>query len=94
MRRALEAVDFLVVQELFHTETTHFADVILPGASFAEKDGTFTNGERRVQRVRKAIAPLAGMPEWKVICKISTLMGYPMDYDLELHDVSKELSLK
>ena len=81
VRKALEAVDFLVVQELFHTETTRFADVILPGASFAEKDGTFTNGERRVQRVRKAIEPLAGMPEWKVICKISTLMGYPMDYD-------------
>ena len=81
VRRALEAVDFLVVQELFHTETTKFADVILPGASFAEKDGTFTNGERRVQRVRKAIEPLAGMPEWKSMCKISTLMGYPMDYD-------------
>ncbi|MFT5697356.1 MAG: formate dehydrogenase alpha subunit [Desulforhopalus sp.] len=80
VRKALEAVDFLVVQELFHTETTRFADVILPGASFAEKDGTFTNGERRVQRVRKAIEPLAGMAEWEVLCKLSTLMGYPMDY--------------
>lgn len=81
VRRALEAVDFLVVQELFHTETTKFADVILPGASFAEKDGTFTNGERRVQRVRKAIEPLAGLAEWQVISMLSTLMGYPMDYD-------------
>ncbi|MFT5729837.1 MAG: formate dehydrogenase alpha subunit [Desulforhopalus sp.] len=81
VRRALDAVDFLVVQELFHTETTKFADVILPGASFAEKDGTFTNGERRVQRVRKAIEPLAGLAEWQVISKLSTLMGYPMDYD-------------
>jgi formate dehydrogenase alpha subunit len=80
VRKALESVDFLVVQELFHTETTRFADVILPGASFAEKDGTFTNGERRVQRVRKAIEPLAGMAEWEVLCKISTLMGYPMEY--------------
>lgn len=80
VRKALKAVDFLVVQELFHTETTRFADVILPGASFAEKDGTFTNGERRVQRVRKAIEPLAGMAEWEVICKLSTLMGYKMDY--------------
>ena len=81
VRKALETVDFLVVQELFHTETTRFADVILPGASFAEKDGTFTNGERRVQRVRKAIDPLAGMAEWEAICKISTLMGYPMNYN-------------
>ena len=81
VRKALEAVDFLVVQELFHTETTKYADVILPGASFAEKDGTFTNGERLIQRVRKAIEPLAGIPEWKAICKLSTLMGYPMDYD-------------
>lgn len=81
VRKALEAVDFLVVQELFHTETTRFADVILPGASFAEKDGTFTNGERRIQRVRKAIEPLAGMAEWEAICEISTRMGYPMSYD-------------
>ena len=55
VRKALESVDFLVVQDIFHTETTRFADVILPGASFAEKDGTFTNGERRIQRVRKAV---------------------------------------
>ena len=78
---ALESVEFLVVQDIFHTETTRFADVILPGASFAEKDGTFTNGERRVQRVRKAIEPLAGMAEWQVISKLSTLMGYPMHYN-------------
>jgi formate dehydrogenase alpha subunit len=81
VRKALESVEFLVVQDIFHTETTRFADVILPGASFAEKDGTFTNGERRVQRVRKAIEPLAGMAEWEVLCKISTLMGYPMSYE-------------
>ncbi len=80
VRKALESVDFLVVQDIFPTETTKFADVILPGASFAEKDGTFTNGERRVQRIRKAIEPLAGMAEWEVISRISTLMGYPMTY--------------
>jgi formate dehydrogenase alpha subunit len=80
VRKALEAVEFLVVQDIFHTETTQFADVILPGASFAEKDGTFTNGERRVQRVRKAIEPLTGIAEWEVITKLSTLMGYPMHY--------------
>ena len=77
---ALRSLEFLVVQDIFHTETTRFAHVVLPGASFAEKDGTFTNGERRVQRVRKAIEPVAGLAEWQVICKISSLMGYPMDY--------------
>ncbi len=81
IRKALENCEFLVVQDIFPTETTRYADVILPGASFAEKDGTFTNGERRVQRIRKAIEPLAGMAEWEVICKISTLMGYPMSYE-------------
>jgi formate dehydrogenase alpha subunit len=80
VRKALEGVDFLVVQDIFHTETTKYAHVILPGASFAEKDGTFTNGERRVQRIRKAVEPVAGMADWEVICKISTLMGYPMPY--------------
>ena len=80
VRKALEGVEFLVVQDIFPTETTKYAHVILPGASFAEKDGTFTNGERRVQRIRKAIEPLAGMADWEVICKISTLMGYPMPY--------------
>jgi formate dehydrogenase alpha subunit len=80
VRAALESIEFLVVQDIFHTETTRFADVILPGASFAEKDGTFTNGERRVQRVRKAIEPIAGMAEWQVICEISNRMGYPMRY--------------
>jgi formate dehydrogenase alpha subunit len=80
VRGALAAVEFLVVQDIFHTETTKFAHVVLPGASFVEKNGTFTNGERRVQRVRKAIEPLAGMAEWQVISKLSTLMGYPMQY--------------
>lgn len=78
--KALESVEFLVVQDIFHTETTKFADVILPGASFAEKDGTFTNGERRVQRVRKAIEPLAGKAEWQVISELATKMGYCQNY--------------
>jgi formate dehydrogenase major subunit/formate dehydrogenase alpha subunit len=81
VRSALESVEFLVVQDIFPTETTRFAHVILPGASFAEKNGTFTNGERRVQRVRKAIEPIAGMAEWQVISRLSTLMGYPMHYN-------------
>jgi formate dehydrogenase major subunit/formate dehydrogenase alpha subunit len=78
---ALDAVDFLVVQDIFHTETTKHADVILPGASFAEKDGTFTNGERRVQRVRKAIEPLAGKADWQVISELATRMGYEQHYN-------------
>lgn len=57
VRQALESLDFLVVQELFMTETAAYADVVLPGISYAEKDGTFTNTERRVQRVRKAVEP-------------------------------------
>ncbi len=69
------------MQDIFPTETTRFAHVILPGASFAEKDGTFTNGERRVQRVRRAIEPLAGMADWQVISRLSTRMGYPMHYN-------------
>jgi formate dehydrogenase alpha subunit len=81
VRRALKSLEFLVVQDIFHTETTKYAHVILPGASFAEKDGTFTNGERRIQRVRKAIEPLSGMAEWQVICKLATMMGYPMNYN-------------
>ncbi len=80
VREALGSLEFLVVYDIFPTETTRFAHVILPGATFAEKDGTFTNGERRVQRVRKAIEPLSGMAEWQVICEISTRMGYPMRY--------------
>ncbi len=80
VRKALEKVDFLVVQDIFPTETTKYADVILPGASFAEKDGTFTNGERRVQRIRKAVKLVAGLADWEVICQISNHMGYPMPY--------------
>jgi len=81
VRHALKSLDFLVVQDMFHTETTKYADVILPGASFAEKDGTFTNGERRVQRIRKAVEPVAGKAEWEVICEMAARMGYPMKYN-------------
>ncbi|HUS74429.1 MAG TPA: molybdopterin-dependent oxidoreductase [Methanothrix sp.] len=73
-------LDFLVVQEIFPTETTKYADVILPAASFAECDGTFTNGVRRIQRVRKAIPAICGLENWQTICRIAEKMGYPMDY--------------
>lgn len=74
-------LEFLVVQNLFMTETGKLADVILPGASFAEKDGSFTNCERRVQRVRKAIEPIgSSLPDWQIIRDLGNKMGYPMTY--------------
>ncbi len=81
VRATLEALDFLVVQEIFPTETTNYADVILPAASFAECDGTFTNGERRIQRVNKAIPAICGLENWQTICLIAQKMGYPMNYN-------------
>jgi len=82
VREQLGKLDFLVVSELFLSETAEMADVVLPAASFAEKDGTFTATDRRVQRVKKAIEPLGeSRPDWQVLCQISKLLGYPMDYD-------------
>jgi len=75
--QALKKMDFLVVQDIFHTETTPFADVILPASSFAEKDGTFVNSDRRVLRVRKAVEmPGEAEEDWKIIVKIAEQMGY------------------
>jgi formate dehydrogenase major subunit len=76
----LSAMECVVVQDLFLNETASFAHVFLPGASFLEKDGTFTNAERRISRVRKAIAPMAGMGDWEITQAISNAMGYPMNY--------------
>lgn len=81
IRGALEHLEFLVVQELFLSETAAYADVILPAASFAECDGTFTNTERRVQRVRKAIDPIPGQANWQTICQMFNRMGYAVHYD-------------
>lgn len=80
VEHALNNLEFLVVQDLFLTETAMLADVVLPGASFAEKDGTFSNTERRVQRVRKAIEPVAGKADWETITEIMTKMGFPHSY--------------
>ena len=78
---ALEKLDFLVVQDIFLTETAEIADVVLPAASFAEKDGTFSNTERRVQRVRKAVEPEGdAKADWEIIGLVATAMGYPMHY--------------
>ncbi|OFX21063.1 MAG: formate dehydrogenase subunit alpha [Bacteroidetes bacterium GWA2_31_9] len=76
VKKALEKLDFFVVQDIFMTETAQYADVILPASSFAEKDGTFTNTERRVQRVRKAIEPIGdSKPDWWITSEIAKRMG-------------------
>ena len=82
VREQLGKLDFLVVSDLFLSETAEMADVVLPIASFAEKDGTFTATDRRVQRVKKSIEPLGdSRPDWRVLCQIADLLGYPMEYD-------------
>jgi formate dehydrogenase alpha subunit len=76
VKKALKALDFLVVQDIFMTEVAEVADVVLPGASFAETNGTFTNSERRVQRVRKAIEPVGrARPNWQIIASVARAMG-------------------
>jgi len=80
-RAALKKVDFLVVSDIFMTETAELADVILPGVTIAEKDGTITNTERRVQLIRKAIEPVGdSKPEWQIICELAQKMGYNMSF--------------
>ncbi len=78
---ALQHLDFLVVQDIFLTETAKYAHVILPGVTFAEKEGTFVNTERKVQRVRRAIPPIGkARPDWEIFSEISSRMGYPLKY--------------
>ncbi len=77
---ALSSLECLIVQDLFLNETAKFAHVFLPGASFLEKDGTFTNAERRISRVRRAMPPRAGLADWEVTTGLSEALGYPMRY--------------
>jgi len=80
--KSLSNLDFLVVQDIFLTETAKLADVVLPSACFAEKEGTFSNTDRRVQRVRKAVEPPGQCwDDWKITCEIAGRMGYPMHYE-------------
>jgi formate dehydrogenase major subunit len=76
----LKAMECVVVQDLFLNETANYAHVFLPGCSFLEKDGTFTNAERRIQRVRKVMAPKNGYADWEITLMIARAMGYEMDY--------------
>jgi formate dehydrogenase major subunit len=77
---ALSALECLIVQDIFLNETAKFAHVFLPGSSFLEKDGTFTNAERRISRVRKVMPALPGLEDWEVTVALSNALGYSMDY--------------
>ncbi len=81
LHHALKELDFLVIEELFLSETAQVADLVLPAASVAEKEGTFTNTERRCSRIFKAVEPPGDcLPDWQIICRLATAMGYSMDY--------------
>lgn len=77
---ALEALECVVVQDLFLNETAKYAHIFLPGSSFLEKDGTFTNAERRISRVRKVMPPKAGKADWETTQALANALGYPMNY--------------
>lgn len=90
---ALKKLDFLVIQDIFHTETTPYADVILPASSFAEKDGTFVNSDRRVLRVRKAVElPGDAKEDWKIIVEIAEKMGYDIGKYKDASEIFDELA--
>jgi formate dehydrogenase major subunit len=77
---ALSAMECIIVQDLFLNETAKFAHVFLPGSSFLEKDGTFTNAERRISRVRRVMKPKSGYADWEITQLLANAMGYPMSY--------------
>jgi len=92
IEHALSNLDFLVVQDIFLSETASKADVVLPAASFAEKEGTYTNTERRVQLSGKAVPPPGlARPDWKIICDVSRLAGHPMNYGSPV-DIMREIN--
>ena len=79
VEEGLNQCEFVVCQEIFHNETTRFADVVLPGACFAEKDGVFTNSDRRIQRVRKVVDPPGNArADWEILCDVARAVGYDM----------------
>jgi len=93
VREAFEKLELLIVQDIFLTETASMADIVLPGACFAEKDGTFTNTERRVQRVRQAALPKGSAREdWRIISALACKMGYLMGYESP-EEIMEEISV-
>jgi predicted molibdopterin-dependent oxidoreductase YjgC len=92
VKSALDKLDFLVVQDISLTQTAKLADVVLPGASFAEKDGTFTNVERRVQRLKRAFDPLENSKaDWEIVSLLAQAMGYEFDY-LSAKEIFNEIA--
>jgi len=84
VRKALKKKDFLVVQDIFMTETAEMADIVLPAATFAEKDGTITGVDRRVQRINKAIqSPGDAMPDWMIFCELARIMGFEKQFSFD-----------
>jgi formate dehydrogenase major subunit len=79
--KALESMECIVVHDIFMNETAKYAHVMLPGSSFLEKDGTFTNAERRISRIRKVMPPLAGLADWEATMALMNALGYPTHYD-------------
>ncbi len=94
VEEALSSMECVVVQDLFLNETTKFAHVFLPGTSFLEKDGTFTNAERRINRVRPVMKPKQGKAEWQITQDLAKAMGYPMNYknEAEIMDEIAEMT--
>jgi len=96
IKKSLKNLDFLVVQDIFMSETAQMADVVLPGCSFAEKDGTFANSERRIQRVRRVIEPLGeSRPDWLITCQIAQRMnagGFEFKDPSEIYDEIAEIA--
>jgi formate dehydrogenase alpha subunit len=92
LEKALDKLELLVCQDIYLTETAVKADVVFAGTSVAEKDGTFTNTERRCMRIHKAIEPVGdALPDWEITCKLSTAMGYEMNYE-NSEAIFKEIS--
>lgn len=92
VKHALQEAEFLAVIDIFLTDTAKLAHVVFPGVSFAEKDGTFTNTERRVMRVRQSVQPVGeSRLDWQIICDLSTRFGYPMSYE-SAEDIFKEIA--
>jgi formate dehydrogenase major subunit/formate dehydrogenase alpha subunit len=93
VEKGLNQCEFVVLQDIFENETTRFADIILPAACFAEKEGVFTNSDRRVQRVRKAVdAPGQARPDWEILCDVSRAAGYPMPHYEHPREVYDEMA--
>lgn len=91
IKDALKSLDFVVVQDIFMTETSALADVVLPALGWTEKTGTCTNLERRIQLQRKAVDALSGMEDWRIISEISGKMGYGMNYT-DARDIMEEMA--